>query len=420
MITLLHDRIDIRWELDLPTRKRIANRLAKEVASNYPIHKLNEVVNESLHQWTRKEFGKREKARLMQTVAADPVAWIRACLRIIIGHKLAEYGNPVSISFQRTLRIPDDGGIYPIPDRLGQFPIRKIPDLSESLSEPRRTFGGFAIPMHQVEAVVVEFDCFFSPPAAVKVGTGLVNAINGEPWADGLPAVPQGYIVVPDQAWLDGYSVEPGIIRQFVAIGLGEGATAEEQLSATRCGGLQFEVFPMKLDVYLDKVVRPEIPETLEGLVNAAIWDILQQNGMRRCRERAMPDGGSPMGMAAGGAMEQEVYQDSYGPDAWDLDRPAKIWVHLCDATYWQDLTGERAPGRPPSVTEHDVCGYRWFEYGDPEKQVLQRTEHLRALKSIAEFSELQGAAGESLDTSVEVKRVSDLAAERKWRHMER
>jgi hypothetical protein len=47
-------------------------------------------------------------------------------------------------------------------------------------------------------------------------------------------------VVVPEQPWLDGYCVEKGIIRQFVAMPLGAGYTAEEQISGkAEHGGLQ-------------------------------------------------------------------------------------------------------------------------------------------------------------------------------------
>ena len=66
---------------------------------------------------------------------------------------------------------------------------------------------------------------------AVKVAAGKVNAVTGEPWSDGLTERPQDYLVVPDQPWLDGFCVEKGLVRQFVATPLGEGYTAEEQLT---------------------------------------------------------------------------------------------------------------------------------------------------------------------------------------------
>ena len=62
-------------------------------------------------------------------------------------------------------------------------------------------------------------------------------------------------MVVPNQPWLDGYCVEKGVIRQFIAMPLGKGYTAEEQLTgAAKHGGLQVSVCPMKHEIY--EIVR--------------------------------------------------------------------------------------------------------------------------------------------------------------------
>ncbi len=34
--------------------------------------------------------------------------------------------NGFAVSFQRTLRIPDDGKTYPLPPDLGVFPVRRV------------------------------------------------------------------------------------------------------------------------------------------------------------------------------------------------------------------------------------------------------------------------------------------------------
>ena len=87
----------------------------------------------------------------------------------------------------------------------------------------------------------------FGYPFAVKVATGKICAITGEAWVDHLNRDPQDYVVVPEQPWLDGYCVEKGVIRQFVAMPLGEGYSAEEQLTgAALHGGLQIVAYPMK------------------------------------------------------------------------------------------------------------------------------------------------------------------------------
>jgi hypothetical protein len=44
----------------------------------------------------------------------------------------------LDITFQRTLRIPDDGTTYPLPPGLGQFPIRKVEDYANRVAESWR------------------------------------------------------------------------------------------------------------------------------------------------------------------------------------------------------------------------------------------------------------------------------------------
>ena len=137
-----------------------------------------------------------------------------------------------AIEFQRTLRIPDDGNDYLLPPGLGPFPLRHLDDYAPRVPDAWRVRGGVITPIHQAEALWISFETGSfqddSYPFAVKVGTGKVCAITGDPWVDHLNSDPQDYVVVPEQPWLDGYCVEKGIIRQFVAMPLGKGYTAEE------------------------------------------------------------------------------------------------------------------------------------------------------------------------------------------------
>ncbi len=127
-------------------------------------------------------------------------------------------------------------------------------DYAPRLPEEWLRRGGVLMPMHQAEAMWMSFD---SPsedlgyPFAVKIATGKVCAVSGGAWVDHLNQDPQDYVVLPDQPWLDGYCVEKGLIRQFVAMPLGEGYTVEEQLTgAGEHGGVQIIAFPMKRDRY--------------------------------------------------------------------------------------------------------------------------------------------------------------------------
>ena len=111
--------------------------------------------------------------------------------------------------------------------------------------------------MYQAEALWINFSSEsdsqmgVSYPFAVKIAAGKINAVTGDEWSNGLVKDPQDYLVVPDQPWLDGFCVQKGLIRQFVAMPLGQGYTAEEQLSgAAEHGGIQIIVYPMKRDRY--------------------------------------------------------------------------------------------------------------------------------------------------------------------------
>ena len=109
--------------------------------------------------------------------------------------------------------------------------------------------------MHQAEAMWIGFRSGFGYPLdypfAVKVSTGKVCALTGDAWVNHLNRDPQDDVVVPEQPWLDGYCVEKGIVRQFVAMPLGDGYTVEEQLTgAATYGGLQIVAYPMKRERY--------------------------------------------------------------------------------------------------------------------------------------------------------------------------
>lgn len=136
------------------------------------------------------------------------------------------------ISFQRTLRIPDDGKDYPLPPGMGNFPLHHVEDHQAKLPEKWALHGGVFMPMYQSEALWLSFDSGgHNYPIALQIAAGKINAVNGEPWQEDMQFDPQGYVVTNRQPWLDGFCIEKGRIRQFVAAPLGKGITVEEQVT---------------------------------------------------------------------------------------------------------------------------------------------------------------------------------------------
>ena len=218
----------------------------------------------------------------------------------------------LGLHFQRTLRIPDDGRDYPLPPGLGAFPLVHVDDHAARVPPAWLEHGGVMLPMYQSEAMWIDFDSAFvdmraAYPFLVKIACGKINAVTGEAWADGAHRDPQDYLVVPEQPWLDGYCVEKGIIRQFVAMPLGSGYSAEEQLTgAADWGGVQLVVHPMKRDVFERRFPRQEFRAT-----RALSMDDMADAGAVVC---PAPD----MGLAPGGRMRQEIFDDPFDFEDWD------------------------------------------------------------------------------------------------------
>ncbi len=279
-----------------------------------------------------------------------------------------------TIEFQRTLRIPDDGSDYPLPPGLGRFPLRHLDDYQERLPEAWAPRGGVIMAMHQAEAMWISFDSSHYP-FAVKIATGKICAVSGDSWMNHLNGDPQDYVVLPEQPWLDGYAVEKGLVRQFVAMPLGEGYTAEEHLTGeARHGGLQIVAYPMKRERYERLFARRF------GAVHEADLDY----GV--CMSPA-PD----MGLAPGGRMRQEVYEDPFGLDAWDQRHASRCFVSIANSRQWMAVTGERPPMPPPSAKEYAEAGLPWFEWYGGDAKALAGAEKLAGLVSVRELGERKG-----------------------------
>jgi hypothetical protein len=278
------------------------------------------------------------------------------------------------IGFQRTLRIPDDGKTYPLPPGLGEFPLRHVDDFAQKAPVGWMEHGGVMLPMYQAEAMWLHFapgyvnDRATSYPFAIKVATGKLNAVSGQPWTDGLNRRPQDYMVSPGQPWLDGYCVKKGLIRQFVAMPLGAGYSAEEQVTGkAEHGGLQIMVHPMKRQVFEKRFPIREMAKVF-----------------RSCGVDSMLSACAGMGLAPGGMMRQEIYEDQFDLDDWDLDERGRCFVHIANSMVWRSVTGTNPPSPPPTSKEYTQAGLPWFDYYSDSLKAVDGSDVLAKLDSVA------------------------------------
>jgi len=283
----------------------------------------------------------------------------------------------LTVNFQRTLRIPDDDKTYPLPPGLGMFPLRHVDDYADTIPSLWLERGGVMLPMYQSEAMWLHFSPGYdsergvSYPFALKVAAGKIDAVTGKDWSNGLHRGPQDYMVAPGQPWLDGFCVEKGIIRQFVAMPLGAGYTAEEQITGKgEFGGLQIIAYPMKRDVF-----ERRFPIRRQDYVDSCMMDF----AVARC---AAPAAGG-MGLAPGGKMKQEIFKDPFDFTDWDLTQSSRCFVHIANSLMWRQITKQAPPTLPPSAADYTRYKLPWFDYYDDSLNALDGSGILGSLKSV-------------------------------------
>jgi hypothetical protein len=277
-------------------------------------------------------------------------------------------GERFSVSFQRTLRLPDDGATYPLPPGLGLFPMHRVEDFANRAPKFMTEYGGIFIPMYQREAMWLGFDAAPWKPNAVKIAVGRVNAVSGELWDEFLHDDPQDYVVCPDQPWLDGINAGSGYIRQFVAIPLGMGYTVEAQVTDEETwGGCQIQVFEPKPGKFPDEP-PPEPPFELQTFAGMPL-------------EMA----GEQMGFGAGGRMTQKIYPDRFGIETWDQNNFGSVFVHIVNSEQYYNLTGAPPPPTPINAAIYAEMEFPWFELYDEREANLEPSKKLAAVKSIHE-----------------------------------
>jgi len=256
---------------------------------------------------------------------------------VVLADNALRVGTALQLTFQRTLRIPNDGQVYPLPPGLGRFPIYRCADYPNAFSAARDKPNQYFIPMYQREALWLGFGSTW-PPRAIKVAVGSVNAVSGEVNESGLHEKPQNYVVCPEQLWLDGVNTGPATVRQFVAVPLGEHSSVEAAITHLETiGGIQLEVYAPKIGATLKP---PSPPPRLGPARHANIR----------------------MGLAAGGQMTQKIYPDPHGVDVWCEQPDTTLGIHILNSEHFRAVTGIAAPPSPIDAQTYTKLGLPWFE----------------------------------------------------------
>lgn len=320
-------------------------------------------------------------------------------LDVTIHADRVQIGRHFTVSFERTLRIPDDGRDYPLPPSVGQFPVRRVADYADRVPAGWREHGGVFLPMYQREAMWLNFRGAHWRPNAIKVAVGKVNALSGERYHQRLESAREDYVVVPPQPWLDGINAGNGFIRQFVAMPLGMGYTVEGQVTGEeRHGGLQIVCFDPKPGRF------PDQPPPQPARARMSTFD-----GMIPPAPAAAAGGAAEMGLAAGGRMRQHLYPDPHGLDTWDQDNFGRVFVHIVNSQLWREITGEPVPPTPVDARAYTDAGLPWFELYDDHLGDIAASDVLANVKSVAQKDAQHGFTGQQDDAPLHTPNVSPL-----------
>ncbi len=282
----------------------------------------------------------------------------------------------LEIEFQRTLRIPDDGNHHFLPPGLGRFPVRHVDDFAEKAPGRWLEHGGVMLPMYQSEALWLNFGSR-GYPFAVKIAAGKIDAVTGKPWTNEFGRKPQNYVVTPGQPWLDGFCVGNGVIRQFVAMPLGSGYSAEEQITGEgEHGGIQIMACPIKSEVW-------------ESMEKARV-QVFRYASIAGPKSRAIDETAS-MGLAPGGKMKQQIFDDTHALCDWSFESSSRCFVHLANSMVWRTITGDDPPTVPPTAREYTEAGLPWFDYYADGVKTVGGSGILARLKSVIQLGKEKG-----------------------------
>ena len=329
------------------------------------------------------------------------------------------FGQNARFSFHRTLRVPETDQKHNLPADLGTLPIHRIEDYADKVPAHWLEDGGLFIPLYQKEALFIQMEGNTWHPSIAKICVGRINAVTGDSFNENLIGHKQDYVLIPHQKWLDGINMGNGIVRQFVAMPLGQGYTVEAQLTDEETfGGFQLIFYPPKegrfpeRDRGIDSRIKiPEptkVSKNVEQTVTPAILPAQKPSptpghepitlGSAPTVLYSAPAQGVGMGIAAGGQIQQQIYPDIFGSSTWNADSRRVISIRLVNSITYKAITGFDPPPSPITPDLYQKSGFPWFSYFDENLGSAQGSKLLGKVQSIGEIERRRGIATTNTD----------------------
>ena len=115
------------------------------------------------------------------------------------------------------------------------------------------------------------------------------------------------------------------------------------------------------------------------------------------------------MGLAPGGRMRQEIFEDPFDLGDWHIDQKSRCFVHIANSLVWRAITGEAPPTVPFTAKEYTRHGLPWFEYYSDNSIAVAGSKKLDGLKSVVEMGKEKGDNPLPENESVVPERIVEL-----------
>ena len=116
------------------------------------------------------------------------------------------------------------------------------------------------------------------------------------------------------------------------------------------------------------------------------------------------------MGLAPGGEMRQEIYDDVFGIDVWERKHSSRCFVHIANSLMWKSITGLHPPHSPITARQYSTAGLPWFDYYS-DADAIQGSSVLDKLKSVAQLGLQKGTKPLPENESAQVSKLKAISS---------
>lgn len=185
---------------------------------------------------------------------------------------------------------------------------------------------------------------------------------------------------------------------------LGKGYTVEEQVTdEARFGGIQIGVYNAREALF---------PEDDPQAVERRLKELAEREKMRERMKgvRFMPGIGPSrpeddleLGIAAGGSIRQQIFEDQFGFQTWDEKSLVQLTIRIVDTATFKRITGREAPATPVSAEHYTKAGLPWFHYAE-HAPALAPSGILARIRGVRQVDKLKGLKTAPATPAVPIK----------------